>query len=143
MTGEYDDIINLPHHVSKTRPQMSMLERAAQFAPFQALTGYGAAIQETARRTEDKIELGDEDVALLNAKLQILADHLPESPEVCIVWFKPDDRKAGGSYTSNTGRVRRIDEIKGVVIFQTGEEIPIESIVNVEGALFQAFISKE
>lgn len=137
MTGEYDDIINLPHHVSKTRPQMSMLERAAQFAPFQALTGYGAAIQ------EDKIELGDEDVALLNAKLQVLADHLPESPEVCIVWFKPDDRKAGGSYTSNTGRVRRIDEIKGVVIFQTGEEIPIESIVNVEGALFQAFISKE
>ena len=86
MTGEYDDIINLPHHVSKTRPQMSMLERAAQFAPFQALTGYGAAIQETARRTEDKIELGDEDIALLNAKLQILADHLPESPEVCITW---------------------------------------------------------
>ena len=71
MTGEYDDIINLPHHVSKTRPQMSMLERAAQFAPFQALTGYGAAIQETARRTEDKIELGDEDIALLNAKLQV------------------------------------------------------------------------
>ena len=132
MTGEYDDIINLPHHVSKTRPQMSMLERAAQFAPFQALTGYGAAIQETARRTEDKIELGDEDVALLNAKLQILADHLPESPEVCIVWFKPDDRKAGGSYVEMTGKVKRIDDVAGLISLQSGEKIQIEDIIAIE-----------
>lgn len=132
MTGEYDDIINLPHHVSKTRPQMSMLERAAQFAPFQALTGYGAAIQETARRTEDKIELGDEDVALLNAKLQVLADHLPENPEVCIVWFKPDDRKAGGSYVEMTGKVKRIDDVAGLISLQSGEKIRLGSIVNIE-----------
>ena len=132
MTGEYDDIINLPHHVSKTRPQMSMLERAAQFAPFQALTGYGAAIQETARLTEDKIELGDEDVALLNAKLQILTDHLPENPEVCIVWFKPDDRKAGGSYVEMTGKVKRIDDVAGLISLQSGEKIRLESIVNIE-----------
>ena len=136
MTGEYDDIINLPHHVSKTRPQMSMLERAAQFSPFQALTGYGAAIQETARRTEDKIELGDEDVALLNAKLQILADHLPESPEVCIVWFKPDDRKAGGSYVEMTGKVKRIDDVAGLISLQSGEKIRLESIVNIESEMF-------
>ena len=120
MTGEYDDIINLPHHVSKTRPQMSMLERAAQFAPFQALTGYGAAIQETARRTEDKIELGDEDVALLNAKLQVLADHLPENPEVCIVWFKPDDRKAGGSYVEMTGNLKKYDDFAGFNFLLSG-----------------------
>ena len=132
MTGEYDDIINLPHHVSKTRPQMSMLERAAQFAPFQALTGYGAAIQETARRTEDKIELGDEEVALLNAKLQVLADHLPENPEVCIVWVKPDDRKAGGSYVEMTGKVKRIDDVAGLISLQSGEKIRLESIVNIE-----------
>lgn len=136
MTGEYDDIINLPHHVSKTRPQMSMLERAAQFAPFQALTGYGAAIQETARRTEDKIELGDEEVALLNAKLQILADHLPESPEVCITWFKPDDRKAGGSYVSVTGRVQRIDEIAGQIVLCEGEKIPIDSVCDMQSEIF-------
>ena len=129
MTGEYDDIINLPHHVSKTRPQMSMLERAAQFAPFQALTGYGAAIQETARRTEDKIELGDEEVALLNAKLQVLADHLPENPEVCIVWFKPDDRKAGGSYVEMTGKVKRIDDVAGLISLQSGEKIQIDNIM--------------
>lgn len=129
MTGEYDDIINLPHHVSKTRPQMSMLERAAQFAPFQALTGYGAAIQETARRTEDKIELGDEDVAMLNAKLQILADHLPESPEVCIVWFKPDERKSGGSYVKTTGKVKRIDDVAGLISLQSGEKIQIDNIM--------------
>ena len=132
MTGEYDDIINLPHHVSKTRPQMSMLERAAQFAPFQALTGYGAAIQETARRTEGKIELGDEDIALRNAKLQILADHLPESPEVCIVWFKPDERKPGGSYVKTTGKVKRIDDVAGLISLQSGEKIRLESIVNIE-----------
>ena len=132
MTGEYDDIINLPHHVSKTRPQMSMLERAAQFAPFQALTGYGAAIQETARRTEDRIELGDEEVALLNAKLQVLADHLPESPEVCITWFKPDERKAGGSYVETTGKVKRIDDVVGLISLQSGEKIRLESIVNIE-----------
>ena len=136
MTGEYDDIINLPHHVSKTRPQMSMLERAAQFAPFQALTGYGAAIQETARRTEDKIELGDEDVALLNAKLQVLADHLPENPEVCIVWFEPDDRKAGGSYVEMTGKVKRIDDVAGLISLQSGEKIRLESIVNIESEMF-------
>ena len=136
MTGEYDDIINLPHHVSKTRPQMSMLERAAQFAPFQALTGYGAAIQETARLTEDKIELGDEEVALLNAKLQVLADHLPESPEVCITWFKPDDRKAGGSYVETTGKVKRIDDVVGLISLQSGEKIRLESIVNIESEMF-------
>lgn len=132
MTGEYDDIINLPHHVSKTRPQMSMLERAAQFAPFQALTGYGAAIQETARLTEDKIELGDEDVALLNAKLQVLADHLPANPEVCIVWFKPDDRKAGGSYVKTTGKVKRIDDVASLISLQSGEKIQIENIIAIE-----------
>lgn len=132
MTGEYDDIINLPHHVSKTRPQMSMLERAAQFAPFQALSGYGAAIQETARLTEDKIELGDEDVALLNAKLQILADHLPESSEVCITWFKPDERKSGGSYVRTTGKVKRIDDVTGLISLQSGEKILIENIIAIE-----------
>ena len=143
MTGEYDDIINLPHHVSKTRQPMSMLERAAQFSPFQALTGYGAAIKETARMTDEKAELGEEDLSALNVKLRILMDHLEESPEVSFVCFQPDERKAGGSYVSVTGKVRKIDGIKGVIIFQNDEKIQIENIVNIEGKLFQTFMLVE
>lgn len=109
-----------------------MQERAAQFAPFQAQTGYGAAIQETARLTEDKIELGDEDIALLNAKLQILADHLPESPEVCIVWVKPDERKSGGSYVKTAGKVKRIGDVAGLISLQSGEKIQIENIIAIK-----------
>ena len=103
MGGKYDDIINLPHRVSKMRQPMSMLERAAQFSPFQALTGYGAAIKETARLIDEKSELGEEDLSALNVKLRILTDHLEESPEVSFVCFQPDERKAGGSYVSVTG----------------------------------------
>lgn len=143
MTGEYDDIINLPHHVSKTRQPMSMLERAAQFSPFQALTGYGAAIKETARLTDEKAELGEDDLSALNVKLRILTDHLEESPEVSFVCFQPDERKVGGSYVSVTGKVRKIDGIKGVIIFQNGEKIQIENIVNIEGKLFQTFMLVE
>ena len=143
MTGEYDDIINLPHHVSKTRQPMSMLERAAQFSPFQALTGYGAAIKETARLIDEKSELGEEDLSALNVKLRILTDHLEESPEVSFVCFQPDERKAGGSYVSVTGKVRKIDGIKGVIIFQNDEKIQIENIVNIEGKLFQTFMLVE
>ena len=108
---------------------MSMLERAAQFSPFQALTGYGAAIKETARLTDEKAELGEDDLSALNVKLRILMDHLEESPEVSFVCFQPDERKAGGSYVSVTGKVRKIDGIKGVIIFQNGEKIQIENIV--------------
>lgn len=132
MTGEYDDIINLPLHVSKARQPMSMLERAAQFSPFQALTGYGAAIKETARLTDEKAELGEDDLSALNAKLRILTDHLEESPEVSFVCFRPDERKAGGSYVSVTGKVRRIDEVTGQIILLSGEKIPIHSICDMQ-----------
>ena len=122
---------------------MSMLERAAQFSPFQALTGYGAAIKETARLTDEKAELGEDDLSALNVKLRILMDHLEESPGVSFVCFQPDERKAGGSYVSVTGKVRKIDGIKGVIIFQNGEKIQIENIVNIEGKLFQTFMLVE
>ena len=131
MTGEYDDIINLPHHVSKTRQPMSMLERAAQFSPFQALTGYGAAIKETARLTDEKAELGEDDLSALNVKLRILTDHLEESPEVSFVCFRLDERKAGGSYVSVTGKVRRIDETAGQIILLSREKIPIHSVCEI------------
>lgn len=136
MTGKYDDIINLPHHVSNTREPMSIMERAAQFSPFQALTGYEAAIKETARLTDEKAELGEDDLSALNTKLRILADHLEESPKVSFVYFRPDERKAGGSYVSMTGKVRRIDEIAGQIILVSGEKIPIHSVCDIQSEWF-------
>lgn len=136
MTGKYDDIINLPHHVSNTREPMSIMERAAQFSPFQALTGYGAAIKETARLTDEKAELGEDDLSALNTKLRILADHLEGSPEVSFICFQPDERKVGGSYISVVGKVRRIDEIAGQIILVSGEIIPLHSVCDMQSEWF-------
>ena len=96
MTDNYNDIINLPHHVSPTRPQMSMMDRAAQFSPFAALTGYDAAIKETGRLTDEKIELGEEELSILNMKFKLIVDSMDEETEVNITYLKPDDRKKGG-----------------------------------------------
>ena len=98
MNNRYDEIINLPHHVSKTRPQMPMSDRAAQFAPFAALTGYDSAIKETGRLTDEKIELDEEALTALDMKYQILMDTFDDAPEVTITFFQPDERKAGGKY---------------------------------------------
>ena len=98
MNNRYDEIINLPHHVSKTRPQMPMSDRAAQFAPFAALTGYESAIKETGRLTDEKIDLDEEALTALDMKYQILMDTFDDAPEVTITFFQPDERKAGGKY---------------------------------------------
>ena len=100
----YDDSINLPQHVSATRPQMSMIDRAAQFSPFAALTGYDAAIKETGRLTDEKIEMDEGALNILNMKFQILVDSLDDEPEVTFTYFKPDERKAGGAYIEVTGK---------------------------------------
>ena len=110
MKGPYDDIIHLPHPVSKTHPRMSMIERAAQFSPFAALTGYGAAIKETARLTDRKLELDEETQALLDLRQHFLLEHLAQRPEVTITYFEPDTRKEGGSYQTITARVKKLDE---------------------------------
>ena len=109
MKGPYDDIINLPHYISQKRPQMSMLDRAAQFSPFAALTGYDAAIKETGRLTDERIELEEEALTILNMKYQMLMDALPDNPEVTITYFVPDERKEGGSYVSKTGVVKKLN----------------------------------
>lgn len=93
----YEDIINLPHHVSTKRPQMSMLDRAAQFSPFAALTGYDAAIKETGRLTDEKIEMDEASLNMLNMKFQLLVEALGDEHEVSFTYFKPDERKAGGA----------------------------------------------
>ena len=97
MNTQYDDIIHLPHHVSKTRPQMSMLDRAAQFSPFAALTGYEDAIQETGRLTDERMELSDEDRELLDRKWHYLQEIISDRPEITVTYFVPDEKKAGGS----------------------------------------------
>ena len=109
--NQYEDIINLPHHVSPTRPQMPMSDRAAQFAPFAALTGYDAAIKETGRLTDEKIELDEEALTALDMKYQFLMDALDDAPEVTITYFQPDERKAGGKYVSAVGAVRKFTDI--------------------------------
>ena len=103
MNNRYNEIINLPHHVSKTRPQMPMSDRAAQFAPFAALTGYDSAIKETGRLTDERIELDEEALTALDMKYQILMDAFDDAPEVTITFFQPDERKAGGKYASQVG----------------------------------------
>lgn len=140
MTSEnnhkYDDIIGLPHHVSATRPRMSMIDRAAQFSPFQALTGYGVAIQETGRLTDRKIELSEDERILLDMKQQILLDNIRECPDVSITYFIPDERKAGGSYVTVTGNVKKIDDYQRLLILTDRAQIPLDEIVDIESELF-------
>lgn len=130
----YDDIINLPHPTSVNHPRMSLYDRAAQFSPFAALTGHDAAIKETARLTEQKIELSEDMISRLNEKLQIVADHL--ETEVTITYFVPDERKSGGAYVSHTGMVRRIDDYEHTLIMTDKTVIPIEQICEIESELF-------
>ena len=132
----FDDIINLPHHVSATRPQMSMMDRAAQFSPFAALTGYDAAIKETGRLTDEKIEMDEEALNILNMKFQILVDSLDEEPEVTFTYFKPDEHKAGGAYIEVTGIVKKVDDFERLIVMQNGMKIPMDDILNIEGHIF-------
>ena len=134
--SKYDEIINFPHHVSKTRPQMPMSDRAAQFSPFAALTGYDAAVKETGRLTDEKIELDEESLTALNVRYQMLTDALEKRPEVRITYFKPDERKAGGAYVTTAGAVRKIDDFEQTIIMQDGTRIPMDDVLSLEGELF-------
>lgn len=135
--GKYDKIINLPHHVSSTRPHMSMIDRAAQFSPFAALTGYDAAVKETARLTEQKIELDEYEKVALDQRILLLQDHLKEHPEVTITYFVPDERKDGGKYVSITGAVKKIDTYEKQIVLMDKSKIPIENILNMDGEVFR------
>ncbi|MGI6014498.1 MAG: hypothetical protein ACOX7K_09525 [Oscillospiraceae bacterium] len=136
MSDQYEDIIHLPHYVSKIRPQMSLMERAAQFSPFAALTGYDAAIKETGRLTDEKIELGDEEKDLLNRKQQFLTRILHERPEITVTYFVPDERKSGGAYVTVTGNLRRIDEVERFLVMVDGRKIPLDDIADLEIDVF-------
>ena len=132
---DYSDIINLPHHQSKTRPHMSNYNRAAQFAPFAALTGHSEAIDETARLTDSKIELDEYQKAELNDRLLLLVNS-ENKEDVFITYFVPDDKKSGGAYITKMGIVVKIREYEKDVIFEDGTEVPIDDIVAIEGNQF-------
>lgn len=136
MTDNYDDIIHLPRHVSKRHPQMSLYNRAAQFAPFSALTGYGDAIAEAARQTNPKIEIMEDDRQLMDRKLLILSSHLEEEPTISITIFQPDSRKSGGHYLTITGIVKAIRTNERVIIMKDRKKISIDAIVGLEGEVF-------
>ena len=117
---------------------MSMLDRAAQFSPFAALTGYDAAVKETARLTDRRIELDEYSKVALDERLRMIYDHIKENPEITITYFQPDERKAGGAYLSVTGSIKKIDNYERCVIMQDGQKIPIEEIMEIEGELFSS-----
>ena len=129
--GKYDDIINLPHHISKKHPQMSLEARAAQFAPFAALTGYDDAVKETARLTNERIDLDEEAKMMLDAKLQVIREQLSEKPLVTITYFVPDAKKDGGKYVTTNGNVKKIDDYKHLIILDNSLEIPIDEIIDI------------
>jgi hypothetical protein len=136
MKTPYDDIIRLPHHVSQNHPQMSMHDRAAQLAPFAALTGYEAAVGETARQTTERRELDPQEAEELNHRLAALIARLPERPEVTIEYFVPDERKTGGAYVTVTGRVRHVSVPEQTLVMEDGTEIPLDEVVSLIGGLF-------
>ena len=129
--NEYDDIINLPHHVSERHPQMSMMNRAAQFAPFAALTGHAAAIEETARLTDEQHELADEDSEALNQKMAYLRETINEHPTICITYFEPDRKKAGGAYKTIEGQLQNIDDYSQSIVLKSGDVISLSSILDI------------
>ena len=131
MSGNYDDIISLPHPEPRTHPRMSLHDRAAQFSPFAALTGHSAAIAETGRLTASRITLDESEIARVDAALQRLRELLPQEPMASITYFVPDERKAGGSYQTITGTARRIDTANGVLLLTDRREIPIADIFDI------------
>ena len=135
---QYNDIIDLPHHVSATRPRMPMIDRAAQFSPFAALTGYDAAIKETGRLTDRRIELTEDSRAALDRKQQLLVDNLADHPEVSVTYFVPDERKSGGAYVTVTGRVKKVDDYQRLLILTDGTKIPLDEILDMESELFRS-----
>lgn len=132
----YEDIVNLPPHISKKHPQPTMMERAARFAPFAAITGYEEMVLEEARVTEEWVELDEGTKSILNEKLQIIMDFLHDEPIITFTYFEPDKKKSGGAYVSLTGTVKRIDEYEKCVILTDGTKILIERIFEIESDLF-------
>lgn len=135
MNNPYEDIINLPHYVSTKRKQMSMEARAAQFAPFAALTGHDAAIAETARRTSSQLDLSADELQVLSQKIAY-ALSFAERPQLSITYFQPDSRKSGGAYVTAHGSIKKVEECFNLLTLTDGTEIPLDGISDISGEIF-------
>jgi hypothetical protein len=131
MQDNYEDIIDLPHFEPKNHERMTKYNRASQFAAFQALTGYSDEVKETARLTNEKIEIDEGLKNILDYKLQIIASHIKEKPNVLITYFVADTKKSGGSYKTIIGNVKKIDSVNELIIMMNGSEIPICDILTI------------
>ena len=135
----YDDMIGLEHPISKTHPPMARDKRAAQFAAFDALTGFGEAICEAGRETEEKLELSEDMIDMINARLAVIEQHIKEQPCISVTYFLPDTKKAGGRYVTVSGNVKMLDGIEHAIIMTDRTKIPIEDVRYIEGDLFRGF----
>lgn len=136
---QYDDIINMEHHVSKKHPQMSLYARSAQFAPFAALTGYEDAVKETARETSERIDIDEELKSILDSKLQILMEQIKNNPEVTITYYIANSRKDGGEYVTVNGIVKKLDVDNQCIYLIDNTEIPINDIIEMSGNIFKIY----
>ena len=134
----YDSIKKLPHHQSAIRSHMSLNDRAAQFSPFAALTGYEDAVAEAARLTDTKIELDEYAKGAINERLNAIQDTLDEQPEVSITYYLPDKKKSGGVYVTVTGRVKKVDEYERFIVMRDGVKVAIDDIAEIGGEMFGA-----
>ena len=140
MSGPYDDIIDLPHPTSRRHPRMPIRDRAAIFSPFAALSGHGAALAETARVTQRRMELDEDTRAELDRRQAVLLAHLDEQPEITVTWFQPDERKEGGAYRTAAGRLKKLRELERVLVLADGTEIPLKDVVALESDIFQTLM---
>lgn len=137
MSDSYEDIINMPHQTSRKHPRMSMENRAAQFAPFAALTGFSDEVKETARLTDRRIELEDEFKLIISNKLNYLLENKDKRSEVIVTYFVYDGKKSGGMYVDKKGIIKKINLQEGIIIFEDKDIISINEIIDIEGEAFK------
>lgn len=136
----YDDIMDLPHHISPNRRRMSDVDRAAQFSPFAALTGYDTDVLEAARVTDRRLSLTEDMKESLDRKQLILSDMMDEHPEITVTYFVADGQKAGGAYQTVTGKLKQIDEYGQVLVMSDGKTIPIADVIKIDSETFERMI---
>lgn len=136
---KYDDIIHMPHHVSTKHPRMSIENRAAQFAPFAALTGYEDAVKETAREVDTRIEIDEEQKNILDSKIQMIIEQLTNRPVVTFTYFIPDLTKDGGEYISVAGIVKKFDTYNQTILLEDDTEIPVNEVIDISGEIFKMY----
>ena len=137
--GKYDDIIQLPHHVSARHPRLGADSYAAQFSPFAALTGYGEVVEEEARSTDARGELTEEEKLRLSDKLALLLDRMGDRPEISVTYFQPDRTKSGGAYVTVTGTVRKYDDFNRILHMTDGTALPVAEIFDIRGDIFSGY----